>query len=231
MTIKIDLGCGGAKRPGYIGLDYIDAPGVDHVLDLTAEPFPFADDSVDEVYSAHFLEHVTVPNNVLMEIGRVCKDGAHIQIWTPYAFSNEAFFYGHTAYLTETVWYQWCVSHHREAAPLLGGRWLLDSVTFIVNPNVQGELQSHGVPIDFAIKYHKGVVEEFGVDLTYRADLDAPGVEPKRLWSHTRFGEANLLVPGGGEPGVAAPPTTLTQRLKRWVPEPMKPALRSLRRH
>jgi ubiquinone/menaquinone biosynthesis C-methylase UbiE len=55
------------------------------VLDLTTEPLPFTDRSVDEVYSAHFLEHVKEPNNIIRELGRVCRDGAHIEIWMPYA--------------------------------------------------------------------------------------------------------------------------------------------------
>jgi len=40
MVIKIDLGCGGAKKEGFIGLDNVPAPGVDHVLDLLQDRFP-----------------------------------------------------------------------------------------------------------------------------------------------------------------------------------------------
>jgi SAM-dependent methyltransferase len=228
-AVRVDLGCGSAKRPGYIGLDYVDAPGVDHVLDLTEDAYPFADDSVDEVFSAHFLEHVTAPNHVLMEVGRICRDGAHIEIWTPYAFSNEAFLYGHAAFLTETLWYHFCVSHRDVFIEMLRGRWQLNHVTFVINPNVAGELLSHGVPLDFAVKYHKGVVEEFGVDITYRADLDAPVVPPRRLWAHDRFGEAHELVPAAPEEPQPEP-QPLGRRLRGLVPEPIKAPMRSLLR-
>ena len=80
--IRLDLGCGNAKRPGFVGLDMFPGEQVDHVLDLTADPFPFADDTVDEVFSAHFLEHIEEPNHVFSEIGRVCRDGARIEFWT-----------------------------------------------------------------------------------------------------------------------------------------------------
>src|SRR3954471_20925249 len=93
--VRIDLGCGNAKRPGFQGVDYLEAPGVDHVVNIAEQRLPFEDDSVDAVFSAPFLEHIGEPYNVLSEIGRVCRDGARIEIWTPYAFSDEAFVYGH----------------------------------------------------------------------------------------------------------------------------------------
>jgi len=55
---KIDLGCGGCKREGTIGIDSFPQPGVDYVLNLTSDPIPLPDRSVDKVYSSHFLEHV-----------------------------------------------------------------------------------------------------------------------------------------------------------------------------
>ena len=57
--MKIDIGCGGKKKEGFIGLDQYLMPGVDHVLDIGAQPWPFADESVDEAYSSNFLEHLT----------------------------------------------------------------------------------------------------------------------------------------------------------------------------
>ena len=75
MPVKIDLGCGSAKRDGFTGLDYVASPGVDHVLDLTRDRFPFDDHSVDEVFSAHFLEHIESPNHVFNEIGRGVATG------------------------------------------------------------------------------------------------------------------------------------------------------------
>lgn len=193
--VKIDIGCGGKKRAGFIGLDYIYAPGVDHVLDLTKDTFPFEKDSVDYVYSSHFLEHITVPNHVFQEIGRICREGARIEFWTPYAFSNEAFVYGHTTFLTEEPWMHFCV-HHRDAhLQLLGGRWLLKNINFVVLPHVEDELLAKKFSVDFAIRYFKNVVSEFGVEIEFSRNLKVSPIMPKRTFSHSRSGK-RFLLPG-----------------------------------
>lgn len=187
--IRIDLGCGSAKRDGFVGLDFVEGPEVDYVIDLTAERYPFEDASVDEVFSAHFLEHIESPNHVFGEVGRICKDGARIEFWTPYAFSDEGFLYGHLHYLTEEPWMHFCVSHRDFFAEMLAGRWLLHRIHYVVPPATKAELDSYGLPVEFAIKFLKGVVYEFGVEIEYRRDLSHPVVLPVRSWSTSRFGE------------------------------------------
>lgn len=51
---------------------------------------PFADESVNHVYSAHCLEHVVAIEYVLAEIIRICTIGAHVEIRTPHWFHNSA---------------------------------------------------------------------------------------------------------------------------------------------
>lgn len=186
---KIDIGCGAAKREGFIGLDYAALPGVDHVLDLTREPLPFPDASVGHVYSSHFFEHIGAPNHILSEIGRVCTDGATIEIVTPYAFSNDAFVYGHITFLTELPWLHFCVSHRDEHIDLLGGRWLLRSINFVIHDHVANEISASNISIDFAVKYFKGVAHEFCVEMEFQRDLSAAAIIPKRTYSYTRSGE------------------------------------------
>ena len=185
---QLDLGCGTAKKPGFIGLDLFELPGVDHVLDLTSERFPFDDDSVDSVFSAHFLEHIDEPNHVFEEIGRVCRDGARIEIWTPYAWTNEAFLYGHVHFISEEMWHHVCLSHRDAYTPMLKGRWLLRRVVFVIQPATIADLQRRSIDLDFAVKYLKGVVHEFGVEMEYRSDLSAPAVMPERVYATERFG-------------------------------------------
>ena len=191
--LKIDIGCGAAKREGFIGLDYAALPGVDHVLDLTRDPFPFPDASVSHVYSAHFFEHIGAPNHVLSEIGRVCRDGATIEIVTPYAFSSDAFVYGHITFLTELPWLQFCVSHRDDHLDMLRGRWLLDAINFVILQRVEQEVLQNKFSVDFAIKYLKGVVIEFSVEMTFRRDLSAAAVSPRYTYSHARNGERYAL--------------------------------------
>ena len=149
------------KQDGYIGLDYVDdATQVDHVLDLTKDPYPFEDRSVDAVFSAHFLEHIEEPNHVFSEIGRIAKDGAKIEFWTPYTFTNEAFVYGHLHFLTEEMWMHFCVLAPRRLPrharrPLAAATGSSTSIP----PEVQAEIEEAGFSLDFAVRYMKGVVD------------------------------------------------------------------------
>jgi SAM-dependent methyltransferase len=191
--LRIDLGCGSARRDGFVGLDLFPGPQVDHVLDLTADPFPFADDCVGEVFSAHFLEHIDSPNHVFGEIGRVCRDGARIEFWTPYAFTNEAFLYGHVHGITEEMWIHLGLTHRDVYAPMLNGRWLLQRFVFVIDPTTIADLEHHRVDLDFAVRYLKGVVREFGVEMEYQSNLDTPPRVPERAYATARFGERRPL--------------------------------------
>ena len=56
-TRKLDLGCGQNPKEGYEGVD-IAGGKAQHIVDLFKFPFPFADNSVDELHASHFLEHI-----------------------------------------------------------------------------------------------------------------------------------------------------------------------------
>jgi predicted SAM-dependent methyltransferase len=191
--VKIDIGCGSAKQPDHIGLDYVKAPGVDHVLDLTKDKYPFEDRSVDEVFSAHFFEHIKTPNHVLSEIGRISKNGAKITIWTPYAHSSDAFLYGHETYLTERPWINFCVTHRESFKKILNGYWELNAVTFLVLPHVQEEMKKQNIPLEFAVRHLNNVVHEFCVEMTYKTTGREEPVRPEYFYCPARDGEKSLI--------------------------------------
>lgn len=91
--LKIDIGCGKNKQPDHIGLDRLKFPGVDHVLDLAKEKLPFKDNSVDEVYTSHFIEHLDAVErcHMLNEIHRVLKTGCKCTLIVPYWASSRAY--------------------------------------------------------------------------------------------------------------------------------------------
>jgi len=187
--LRVDLGCGNAKRPGYVGLDYVEGDDVDHVLDLTTDRYPFDDGTVEAVFSAHFLEHIDEPNHVFGEIGRICADGALIEFYTPYAWTNEAWLYGHVHGITEEMWTHLGLSHREAYADILGGRWLLRRFVFVIDEATLVDLDANGVQLDFALRYYQNVVREFGVEVEFRRDLDVPEVGPERVYATSRFGE------------------------------------------
>jgi hypothetical protein len=54
-SLRINLGCGHIAAPGYINVDIRDLPGVDVIAEIGN--LPFDPGSVDEIASAHLLEH------------------------------------------------------------------------------------------------------------------------------------------------------------------------------
>ena len=81
--MKIDLGSGGCRQEGFLGIDRYPLEGVDVVADLN-ETFPLANDSVDLLFASHSLEHLKDLISVVREIYRVCKHGAQVCIVAPY---------------------------------------------------------------------------------------------------------------------------------------------------
>ena len=84
MTMKLNIGCGPDIRAGYVNMDAVPLPGVDVRHDLNCLPWPFADDTFDEVYASHVLEHVADLTQTMAEIRRICRPGARIQIRVPH---------------------------------------------------------------------------------------------------------------------------------------------------
>ena len=58
--MKLDLGCGGRKKEGFIGVDQYAMEGVDVVLNIGVDPWPWEDGTVEDsptfiaTYSALF---------------------------------------------------------------------------------------------------------------------------------------------------------------------------------
>lgn len=112
--MKVELGGGVRPREGYVNCDLLAVPGVDHVLDferlgVNGVRLPFPDDSVDELYSSHCLEHVKNIPGVLREIARVCKLGAAVEIRVPHFLSQLAMCAGHRHVVSELQIQNWCV--------------------------------------------------------------------------------------------------------------------------
>ena len=90
--IKLNLGCGTDYRQGYINIDKGSCK-CDTQYDIELAPYPFENNSVDEVLLQHVLEHIDPERfyGMMKEIYRVCKNGAKIHIESPMAGSNNYF--------------------------------------------------------------------------------------------------------------------------------------------
>ena len=80
----LDIGCGRNKTLGAVGLDRIALPGVDVVHDLNSFPYPFKDNSFDEIYATHVIEQLGSIVRAMEEIYRLAKANAKVVIVTPH---------------------------------------------------------------------------------------------------------------------------------------------------
>lgn len=86
--IKLNLGCGFRRLDGYINVDAVPDCMPDQVVNLEHTPWPWADNSVDEVQLIHVLEHLGRESHVfigiMQQLYRVCVPGATVHIIVPH---------------------------------------------------------------------------------------------------------------------------------------------------
>lgn len=82
--MKLHLGCGKRSIPGFVHIDAVDYPHVDHVATIDNLSF-IGDGSVDLIYNCHVLEHFKRRDvgRVLNEWHRVLKPGGVLRISVP----------------------------------------------------------------------------------------------------------------------------------------------------
>lgn len=83
--MKLDLGCGKNKAPGFYGVDSLPFEEADFCFDLRQTPWPWETGSVEEARASHFVEHLTGEERIpfFNELCRVLKPGAVATIITP----------------------------------------------------------------------------------------------------------------------------------------------------
>ena len=95
--LKLNLGCGEKKFPGYINVDKYGSPDIKH--DLESFPWPWESNSVSDIILIHVLEYlgkdVEIYFGIFKEMYRICTHGAKITIVVPH-FRHQNFFHDPT---------------------------------------------------------------------------------------------------------------------------------------
>lgn len=183
--LKLDVGCGQNKKAGFLGVDIVSAEGVDFVLDITKEKLPLDENSVDEVFSNHFFEHIDSPKEALEELIRVSVHGAPFEVWTPYLKSNDAFLLGHRHFYNEKIWRHICIEYPHFWLKDVEATLRLDRFCYVLTPNVTTELEKVRIPLSFALGHMFNIANEIGAFMTV-----LKGKEVK----DQRYGEPEIFV-------------------------------------
>ena len=81
--LRLHLGCGATKKPGWVNVDLAGA-NVDLAWDIT-DPLPFQDGAVDAIFHEHLLEHLSLAEglSLMKECHRLLKEGGVLRIAVP----------------------------------------------------------------------------------------------------------------------------------------------------
>lgn len=80
----LDFGCGKKKRPNAIGIDRNPRSDADVLHDLNLFPYPFSDNTFDDIYCDNILEHLDDVIQVMTELHRISKPNGLIEITVPF---------------------------------------------------------------------------------------------------------------------------------------------------
>lgn len=167
--VKLDIACGKNKKPGFTGVDIWD--GADIVCDLEQFPWPFEDNSVDEIFCSHYVEHTPDLISFANEIYRIMKVGATAEILAPYYSSIRAWQDPtHLRAISEATFLyfskQWRTINRLDHYPIT-----VDfdyECRYIIDPNWRDKT---GEELEFAIRHYINVVSDIHAILTKRAPV------------------------------------------------------------
>jgi len=131
---KLDIGCGDKPGEGYVGMDIRDCG--QEVLWDARQGIPFPDESVDEIRSSHFMEHLKDDESIdmLQEILRVLKHKGRFYCRVPHQSHPTAYYFGHY-----TFWNEWRVE-------------ALNRMTEPLHPFIIEKNEQEGFELIFTIK-------------------------------------------------------------------------------
>lgn len=114
-AMKLDLGCGSDKPrsdDSWLGVDVVPGHKVDLVCDLNVTPWPWKDNSIDEIQLLDCLEHLDSVENTILEAYRILKTGGCITIEVPHKNGLYSHFSQHYHSFTRFYMQSLCTTGH-----------------------------------------------------------------------------------------------------------------------
>jgi len=167
MKEKLHLGCGKTILKEWINLDIMKGQGVDIVADLekcSETPLPFEDNSIDEFYASHLIEHIHHTLPLMQELHRIAKNDAKAVFRLPYGSSDDAYedpthvrqyFLNSFGYFSQP--YYWRADYGYR------GDWKTEKISLLVSEAVYKDKSFHQIYEDVMKK--RNVVSEMVVEL------------------------------------------------------------------
>lgn len=90
MTRKLNFGCGNDIRSGWDNVDVQKGARITS-FDFNTFPYPLKSNTYDLIESRSVLQMLDKPDDVLMELWRIAKNGAFIRIEVPYWHNKGAY--------------------------------------------------------------------------------------------------------------------------------------------
>lgn len=187
--LKLDIACGKNKKNGFVGVDIWD--GADIIVDLEKFPWPFPDNSVDEIFCSHYIEHTPDLISFANELYRIMKVGAKAEIIAPYYSSIRAWQDPtHLRAISENTFLyfnkEWRNINKLDHYPIVADFDFESS--YIIDRNWS---EKDTDELKFAIKYYINVVSDINTILTKR-DFYSEELEEKirkidELWESGEY--------------------------------------------
>jgi predicted SAM-dependent methyltransferase len=85
MALKLNIGCGDLKIDNYTNIDIRDSIHADIIIDLEKIPYPYDNDTVDEILANDIIEHFSHKDieDIVKEWHRILKPDSTLIIKTP----------------------------------------------------------------------------------------------------------------------------------------------------
>jgi len=201
--LQLDIACGKNRKPGFTGVDIW--VGADIVADLEKFPWPFEDNSVDEIFCSHYIEHTPDLISFANELYRIMKVGTKAEIIAPYYSSIRAWQDPtHLRAISENTYLyfskEWRTINKLDHYPITADFDF--ECNYYLDPAWQGKNDDD---VRFAIKHYINVVSDIRAVLTKRKPgndgVELLSQQASDCWESGRFAEAvefcNQLVKSG----------------------------------